>query len=70
MTLSQPRPATRILIAPDRAAPPVPCEECGYSALRIAKLVNEADEPLATLLVCTNCRTHTPLPELPEPRRP
>ena len=68
MTLSEPRPASRILIAPDRTAPPVPCEACGYAALRIAKLVNEADEPLATLLVCTNCRSHTPLPALPAPR--
>ncbi|NIH78843.1 hypothetical protein [Amycolatopsis viridis] len=70
MTLSQPRPASRIIIAPERAAPPVPCEECGYSALRIAKLVDETGEPLATLLVCTNCRTHTPLPEMPAPRNP
>lgn len=54
--------STRILIAP------VPCEACGYAALRIAKLVNEADEPLATLLVRTNCRSHTPLPALPAPR--
>jgi len=74
MTSSQPRPATRILIAPDRTAPPVPCEECGCLALRIARLVDETDEPLATLLVCTNCRAHTPFPEtgpstLPAPRR-
>ncbi|GAA5152514.1 MULTISPECIES: hypothetical protein [Amycolatopsis] len=55
----KPKAARRLYIPPDQTAPPVPCEECGYTALHVGRIV-EDERVVATILVCTRCRARTP----------
>ncbi|GHF47519.1 ribosomal protein L40E [Amycolatopsis bartoniae] len=55
-----PRTAPRLRIPPDQTAPPVPCEQCGYTALHVGRVVDANDRVLATVLVCTRCNARTP----------
>ncbi|GAB2993737.1 hypothetical protein LWP59_32505 [Amycolatopsis acidiphila] len=56
----QPKTAPRLYIPPDQTAPPVPCEECGYTALHVGRILDADGKVLATILVCTRCRARSP----------
>lgn len=50
--------APRLYIPPDQTAPPIPCEECGYNSLHVGRVLDHQGKVIATVLVCTRCRTH------------
>ena len=55
-----PKSGPRLRIPPDQTAPPVPCEQCGYTALHVGRVVDGDGQLLATVLVCTRCNVRTP----------
>ncbi|MEV6640604.1 hypothetical protein [Amycolatopsis sp. NPDC051371] len=54
----------RIVISPN--AQPIPCEQCGWEALYVAKLISDDGNVVGRMIVCTACR---PQPHVHRVRR-